>query len=99
MENPYCSTIDEINPKVFNIMKNSGLFLVYLGIETGTDHGLHFMNKHMKVETSIKAVSTLKILALNTTSVSCFLILQVLINRLLTILTFWKGCAVMALLR
>jgi radical SAM superfamily enzyme YgiQ (UPF0313 family) len=41
-------------------MKNSGLFLVYLGIESGTDDGLRLMNKKMKAETSMKAVTLLK---------------------------------------
>lgn len=51
---------DEVDPDIFKIMRNSGLFLVYLGIEAGTDYGLDLMNKHMKAETSIKAVSILK---------------------------------------
>jgi radical SAM superfamily enzyme YgiQ (UPF0313 family) len=44
---------DEVEPDGFKLMKNSGLFLVYLGIESGTDDGLRLMNKKMKAETSI----------------------------------------------
>jgi radical SAM superfamily enzyme YgiQ (UPF0313 family) len=51
---------DEVEPDGFKLMKNSGLFLVYLGIESGTDDGLRLMNKKMKAETSMKAVTLLK---------------------------------------
>jgi len=51
---------DEVDSDIFSLMKNNGLFLVYLGIESGTDDGLRIMNKHIKVETNIKAVETLK---------------------------------------
>jgi len=51
---------DEVEVDVFNLMKKSGLFLVYLGIESGTDNGLRLMNKKMRAETSIKAVTILK---------------------------------------
>ena len=51
---------DEVELDGFNLMKNSGLFLVYLGIESGTDDGLRLMNKKMKAETSMKAVTMLK---------------------------------------
>jgi anaerobic magnesium-protoporphyrin IX monomethyl ester cyclase len=51
---------DEVEAGLFKLMKNSGLFLVYLGIESGTDYGLRLMNKHMTTEKSIKAVNTLK---------------------------------------
>ena len=51
---------DEVEPDGFKLMKNSGLFLVYLGIESGTDDGLRLMNKKMKAETSMKAVTMLK---------------------------------------
>jgi radical SAM superfamily enzyme YgiQ (UPF0313 family) len=51
---------DEIDAKLFKLMRDSGLFLVYLGIEHGTDDGLHLMNKRMTAETNIQAVNTLK---------------------------------------
>ena len=51
---------DEVEADGFRHMKNSGLFLVYLGIESGTDDGLRLMNKKMKAETSLKTVALLK---------------------------------------
>ena len=51
---------DEVKADTFKLMKNAGLFLVYLGIEDGTDDGLGFMDKHMTAETNIKTVDTLK---------------------------------------
>ncbi len=51
---------DEIHPELFKMMKDSGLFLVYLDIEHGSDSGLRLMNKRMTAETNIRAVTTLK---------------------------------------
>ncbi|MEN8157821.1 MAG: radical SAM protein [Bacteroidota bacterium] len=51
---------DEIEKDLFRLMRDSGLFLVYLGIESGTDDGLRFMNKRMNVETTINAIRILK---------------------------------------
>ena len=51
---------DEVSADGFQRMKNSGLFLVYLGIESGTDDGLRLMNKKMKAKTSLKTVTLLK---------------------------------------
>jgi anaerobic magnesium-protoporphyrin IX monomethyl ester cyclase len=51
---------DEIDAELFRLMRDSGLFLVYLGIEHGTDDGLRLMNKRMTVDTNIRAVNTLK---------------------------------------
>jgi radical SAM superfamily enzyme YgiQ (UPF0313 family) len=51
---------DEIDADLFKLMRDSGLFLVYLGIEHGTDNGLRLMNKHITTKTSIEAVNTLK---------------------------------------
>jgi radical SAM superfamily enzyme YgiQ (UPF0313 family) len=48
-----------VDADLFGLMKVCGLFLVYLGIESGTDDGLRLMNKRMNVETNIKAVNTL----------------------------------------
>ncbi len=56
---------DEVEYEKFQLMKNCGLFLVYLGIESGTDNGLLLMNKRIKVETNIKAVEILKQLEIN----------------------------------
>lgn len=51
---------DEVDEQAFARMKTSGLFLVYLGIESGTDEGLSLMNKHMPPETNFRAIATLK---------------------------------------
>jgi radical SAM superfamily enzyme YgiQ (UPF0313 family) len=51
---------DEVEPALFRRMRDCGLFLVYLGIESGNDQGLSLMNKHMSAETSLAAVDTLK---------------------------------------
>lgn len=51
---------DEIHPDSLAQMKTHGLFLVYLGIESGTNEGLRQMNKHLTVETSLNAAKHLK---------------------------------------
>ena len=56
---------DEIKPSIFQVMKESGLSLVYLGIESGTDSGLRLMNKRLTVETNVQAVKMLKELGIN----------------------------------
>jgi len=54
-----CRT-DEIDSEQLKLMKSAGLFLVYLGIEDGTEKGLNLMNKHIEPEVNIKAVNILK---------------------------------------
>jgi len=51
---------DEVDYNSFALMKNHGLFLVFLGIEDGTDIGLARLNKHMIVAKSLKAINILK---------------------------------------
>src|ERR1035437_851010 len=51
---------DEIDHYSFAMMKNHGLFLVFLGIEDGTDIGLKRLNKHMTVAKSLKGINILK---------------------------------------
>jgi radical SAM superfamily enzyme YgiQ (UPF0313 family) len=51
---------DEVKEETFLLMKNNGLFQVFLGIEDGTDDGLKRLNKHMTVEKSIKGINILK---------------------------------------
>ena len=55
---------DEVDKDIFEMMKNCGLFSVYLGIEDGTDQGLGIMNKHMDKETIISTIATLKMLGI-----------------------------------
>ncbi len=51
---------DEVDARIMRMMRDTGLFLVYLGIESGTDAGLKLMNKHMSTEVSKRAVEILK---------------------------------------
>jgi len=50
---------DEVDYKSFGMMKEHGLFLVFLGIEDGTNIGLSRIRKHITVEEILKAVNTL----------------------------------------
>jgi anaerobic magnesium-protoporphyrin IX monomethyl ester cyclase len=51
---------DEVNPELFAMMKKNGLFLVFIGIEDGTDSGLKKINKNMTVAKSLAGINTLK---------------------------------------
>jgi len=51
---------DEVDRDAFEIMKQHGLFKVYLGVEDGTDAGLLQMNKHLKATDNIKGIQILK---------------------------------------
>jgi Fe-S oxidoreductase len=51
---------DEIDYDSFAMMKDHGLFLVFLGIEDGTDSGLKRLNKHMTVAKSMEGINILK---------------------------------------
>jgi anaerobic magnesium-protoporphyrin IX monomethyl ester cyclase len=55
---------DEINHDSFALMKDYGLFLVFIGIEDGTDSGLKLLNKRMTVAKSLKGINALKKLGL-----------------------------------
>ena len=51
---------NDVEAELFSRQKQAGLGLVYLGIESGNSVGLRIMNKHLKVEDNLKAVSILK---------------------------------------
>lgn len=51
---------DEVKEKTFAMMKSNGLFLVFIGIEDGTDTGLKRFNKHMTLAESMAGIDTLK---------------------------------------
>jgi radical SAM superfamily enzyme YgiQ (UPF0313 family) len=51
---------DEVDEKSFALMKDHGLFLVFLGIEDGTDEGLYKMNKKIRVSEIKHGIKTLK---------------------------------------
>ncbi|MFX0183064.1 MAG: B12-binding domain-containing radical SAM protein [Candidatus Hodarchaeota archaeon] len=50
---------DEVNSTLFSKLKKIGLFLTYLGIESGNQTGLKIMNKRITVEENIRAVKIL----------------------------------------
>jgi anaerobic magnesium-protoporphyrin IX monomethyl ester cyclase len=51
--------------ELFRKLRDAGLFLVYMGLESGTEQGLKVLNKQMSVEQNLAAVRTLKELELN----------------------------------
>jgi len=51
---------DEVDHDSFALMKKHGLYLVFLGIDDGTDNGLIRLNKHMTVAESRKGINILK---------------------------------------
>lgn len=51
---------DEIEYSSFSLLKKHGLFLVFIGIEDGTDIGLARLNKHLTAKRSIDGVKILK---------------------------------------
>jgi radical SAM superfamily enzyme YgiQ (UPF0313 family) len=51
--------------ELFKKLRDAGLFLVYMGLESGTEQGLKVLNKQMSVEQNLAAVRTLKELELN----------------------------------
>lgn len=56
--------VDEVEEERFAIMKTNGLFLVFIGIEDGTDAGLKKMNKHITTSQIKESVGILKKLEL-----------------------------------
>ncbi|MGE5222260.1 MAG: B12-binding domain-containing radical SAM protein [Omnitrophica WOR_2 bacterium] len=55
---------DEVEAEIFSALRDGGLYMVYLGIESGNEVGLKTLNKHITVEQNFKAVATLKSLGL-----------------------------------
>ena len=51
---------DEIEPQILHTLRSVGLFLIYLGIESGNETGLRTLNKHLTVEDSRRAVRVIK---------------------------------------
>jgi anaerobic magnesium-protoporphyrin IX monomethyl ester cyclase len=49
-----------VEPELFAAMREAGLFLVYMGIESGVETGLDILFKQMTVEQNLSAVATLK---------------------------------------
>jgi anaerobic magnesium-protoporphyrin IX monomethyl ester cyclase len=53
-----------VEPELFGRMRDAGLFLVYMGIESGVEEGLKILFKQMTVQQNLDAVATLKQLGL-----------------------------------
>jgi anaerobic magnesium-protoporphyrin IX monomethyl ester cyclase len=51
---------DDIIEESFSMMKKNGLFLIFLGLEDGTNIGLRELNKKLDVEDNIKSINILK---------------------------------------
>jgi len=49
-----------VEPELFAKLRDAGLFLVYMGIESGVKQGLEILFKEMTVEQNLAAVRTLK---------------------------------------
>lgn len=51
---------DVVETELFEILRDAGLYLVYMGLESGSEEGLSVLNKELSVEQNIKAVKTLR---------------------------------------
>lgn len=51
---------DAVDANLLNAMRGAGLFLVYMGLESGSEEGLKAMHKQITVEQNIRAVNILK---------------------------------------
>jgi anaerobic magnesium-protoporphyrin IX monomethyl ester cyclase len=49
-----------VEPELFAAMREAGLFLVYMGIESGVESGLEILFKQMTIQQNLDAVATLK---------------------------------------
>jgi anaerobic magnesium-protoporphyrin IX monomethyl ester cyclase len=49
-----------VDPELFARLRDAGLFLVYMGIESGVESGLQVLHKQLTVEQNLAAVRTLK---------------------------------------
>jgi anaerobic magnesium-protoporphyrin IX monomethyl ester cyclase len=49
-----------VEPELFSRLRDAGLFLVYMGIESGDEEGLKVLNKEMTIEQNLLAVRMLK---------------------------------------
>lgn len=49
-----------VEPELFAMLRDAGLFLVYMGLESGTESGLEVLHKQITVEQNRAAIETLK---------------------------------------
>lgn len=55
---------DAVDRDLFIRMRDAGLYLVYMGLESGSEQGLETLHKQITVEQNLKAVSVLKSIGL-----------------------------------
>ncbi len=55
---------DSVEPELFIRMRDAGLYLVYMGLESGSEQGLATLHKQITVEQNLRAVSVLKSIGL-----------------------------------
>lgn len=55
---------DAVEPELFARMRDAGLYIVYMGLESGTEEGLKVLHKQITVEQNLRAVRILKDLGL-----------------------------------
>jgi radical SAM superfamily enzyme YgiQ (UPF0313 family) len=51
---------DEVESELFARLRDAGLYVVYLGIESGNEAGLRALNKQLRLDDSLRAVRILK---------------------------------------
>jgi radical SAM superfamily enzyme YgiQ (UPF0313 family) len=51
---------DAVEPELFARMRDAGLFLVYMGLESGNEEGLKTLHKQITVDENVRAVKILK---------------------------------------
>lgn len=51
---------DAVDPELFVEMRQAGLHMVYMGLESGTEEGLKVLHKQITVEQNLRAVELLK---------------------------------------
>ena len=51
---------DSVDPAVFASLRDAGLYLVYMGLESGNEEGLKTLHKQVTVEQNLRAVQLLK---------------------------------------
>jgi radical SAM superfamily enzyme YgiQ (UPF0313 family) len=54
-----------VEPELFTRLRDAGLFIVYMGIESGVESGLEILNKRLSVEQNLTAVRILKELGIH----------------------------------
>jgi radical SAM superfamily enzyme YgiQ (UPF0313 family) len=55
---------DAVDRELFIRMRDAGLYLVYMGLESGSEQGLETLHKQMTVEQNLRAVNILKSIGL-----------------------------------